>query len=57
MKPEMQTIMKNNSSSRVKDALAILKESTEEFTLSEKPKRKVAKKAPQTKAVKKRPSK
>jgi hypothetical protein len=47
--------MKSNSSSRVTEALAILKESAEELTMREKPKRKVLKKTQQVKEVKKRP--
>jgi hypothetical protein len=47
--------MKSNSSSRVKDALAILKESAEEFTIENKPKRKGVRKAGQIKGVKKKP--
>jgi hypothetical protein len=49
--------MKNNSSSRVTEALAILKESAEELTMREKPKRKVLKKTQEAKEVKKRPRK
>lgn len=47
--------MKNSSSSRVKDALAILKESAEEFTFEKKPKRGGARKGIQIKEVKKKP--
>jgi hypothetical protein len=47
--------MKSNSSSRVKDTLAILKESAEEFTIEKKPKRGGARKASQIKEVKKKP--
>jgi len=49
--------MKNNSTSRVTEALAILQESVEEFSLSEKPKREVVKKTQEAKEVKKRPRK
>jgi hypothetical protein len=49
--------MKNNSSSRVTEALAILKDSAEEFTTEEKPKRKVVKKAQKANEAKKRPRK
>jgi hypothetical protein len=49
--------MKNNSSSRVTEALAILKESAEEFTTKEMPQRKVLKKAQKAKEVKQRPRK
>jgi hypothetical protein len=47
--------MTSNSTSRVKDALAILKESAEEFTFEKKPKRGGARKASQIKEVKKKP--
>jgi hypothetical protein len=49
--------MKSNSSSRVTEALAILKESAEEFTTKEKPKRKVLKKAQKANEAKKSPRK
>jgi hypothetical protein len=49
--------MKSNSNSRVKDALAILKESAEELTLEKKPKRGGVSKPEQIKEVKKRPRK
>jgi hypothetical protein len=47
--------MKSDSSSRVTEALAILRESAEEFTIGEEPKRKVVKKAQKAKEVKQRP--
>jgi ribosomal protein L29 len=46
--------MKSNSTSRVTEALAILKESAEEFTLREKPKRGGVSKTEKIKEVKKR---
>jgi hypothetical protein len=49
--------MTNDSSSRVKDALAILKENAEEFTIEKKPKRGGVRKASQIKEVKKKPRK
>ena len=49
--------MKNNSTSRVTEALAILKESAEELTLEKKAKRGGARKASQIKEVKKKPRK
>jgi hypothetical protein len=49
--------MKNNSTSRVTDALAILKESAEELTLEKKAKRGGVSKSEQTKEVKKKPRK
>jgi hypothetical protein len=47
--------MKSNSNSRVKDALAILKESAEELTIAKKPKHGGVRKAVQIKEVKKKP--
>jgi hypothetical protein len=47
--------MTSNSNSRVKDALAILKESAEELTIEKKPKRGGVRKASQIKEVKKKP--
>jgi hypothetical protein len=47
--------MKSNSTSRVKDALAILKESAEEFTIEKKSRRGGVRKAGQIKEVKKKP--
>jgi len=47
--------MTNGSSSRVKDALAILKESADEITIAKKPKRGGVRKAIQIKEVKKKP--
>jgi hypothetical protein len=47
--------MTSNSTSRVKDALAILKESAEEITIAKKPKRGGVSKFSQTKEVKKKP--
>jgi hypothetical protein len=47
--------MKSNSTSRVKDALAILKESAEEITITKKPKRGGVSKSSQTKEGKKKP--
>jgi hypothetical protein len=47
--------MTSNSNSRVKDALAILKESAEELTITKKPKRGGVRKAVQIKEVKKKP--
>jgi hypothetical protein len=49
--------MKSNSSSRVTEALAILKESVEELSIGEKPKRKVVKKAQKVNGAKARPRK
>jgi hypothetical protein len=49
--------MKNNSASRVTEALAILKESAEELTLAKKPKRGGVSKAEKIKEVKKSPRK
>jgi hypothetical protein len=48
--------MTSNSNSRVKDALPTLKESAEELTIENKPKRKGVRKAGQIKEVKKKPS-
>jgi hypothetical protein len=47
--------MTGNSTSRVKDALAILKESAEELTIAKKPKRGGVRKAVQIKEGKKKP--
>jgi hypothetical protein len=47
--------MTNDSSSRVKDALAILKESAEELIIAKKPKRGGVRKAVQIKEGKKNP--
>jgi hypothetical protein len=47
--------MKSNSTSRVKDALAVLKESAEELTIAKKPKRGGVRKAVQIKEGKKKP--
>jgi hypothetical protein len=49
--------MNSNSTSRVTEALAILKESTEELTLAKKPKRGGVGKTEKIKEVKKRPRK
>jgi hypothetical protein len=49
--------MKSNSTSRVKAALAILKESAEEFTIEKKPKRGGVANAREIKEVKKKPRK
>jgi hypothetical protein len=49
--------MKSNSASRVKDALAILKENAEEFTIEKKPKRGGVRKVAQIKEGKKKPRK
>jgi hypothetical protein len=46
--------MTSNSTSRVKDALAILKESAEEITFAKKPKRGGVRKASQVKEVKRK---
>ena len=49
--------MRINPTSRVKDALAILKESAEELTLDKKPKHGGVGKTEKTKEVKKKPRK